>query len=257
MNAVVEAEGLSLGRGRELTLEDVSLAIARGERIALLGENGSGKTTLLRALAGLDAPRAGTIRWQGGALPSGSARVRCLGVLFQSEQPSRFTVREFVTLGLALDAPPGADAVREVQAAIAWAQLPLLAERMCDALSGGEAQRAMLARATVAGPRLLLLDEPTNHLDPARQAALLGWLDRLRPEVAVVLATHDLSLAATCDRVALLHGRRIAVLGPPAQVLTPEVLARGMGVRVRRIDDPEGGPMLLRVLAACDWELSP
>jgi len=254
MNAVVQSVGLALGRGREPVLEGVNLEIAPGERVALLGENGCGKTTLLRALAGLDAPLAGTIRWQGGALPAGARRVRCLGVLFQSEPPSRFSVRELVTLGLALDGPPGVEARRAVEAAIGWAELAALAERTCDRLSGGETQRAMLARATVAGPRLLLLDEPTNHLDPARQAALLGWLDRLRPEVAVVLATHDLSLAATCDRVVLLHRGRIAALGPPALVLTPEILARSMGVRVRRLDDPDGGPVLLRVLATCERE---
>jgi iron complex transport system ATP-binding protein len=255
MTAVVESVGVAVGRGREPVLRDVQLCVAPGERIALLGENGSGKTTLLRALAGLDAPLAGTIRWDGGALPDGPARVRTLGVLFQGELPSRFSVRELVTLGLALDGPPGAAARGEVDAAIAWAELQALSDRGCDGLSGGEAQRALLARATVAGPRLLLLDEPTNHLDPARQAALLGWLDRLRPDVAVVLATHDLSLAATCDRVALLHAGRVAALAAPAEVLTPELLARSMGVRVRRLADPDGGPFLLRVLAPCEREL--
>src|SRR5207249_4604109 len=109
-------------------------------------------------------------------------------------------------------------------------------------------------RALVAGPRLLLLDEPTNQLDPARQASLLGWLDRLRNSVAVALATHDLGLAASCDRVGLLHGGRMAAVGAPAEVLTAENLRRTLGVRVRRLDDPDGGPPLLRVLAAHQGE---
>ena len=126
----------------------------------------------------------------------------------------------------------------------------MLADRACATLSGGENQRVLLTRATVADPALLLLDEPTNHLDPARQAMLLGQLDRLRDRVAVVMATHDLALAAACDRVALLHAGRIAALGPASEVLTPETLRLALGVDVRRLDDPAGGPPLLRVLPA-------
>ncbi len=110
-------------------------------------------------------------------------------------------------------------------------------------------QRAMLSRALVAGPRLLLLDEPTNHLDPARQAALLTWLERLHGTTAVVLATHDLALAAICDRVALFGGGRLARLGSARDVLSPENLARSLGVTVRRLDDPDGGPPLFRVVS--------
>jgi len=249
MTPVLEAIDVAVGWEKRTVLGGVRLAVQQGERIALVGENGSGKTTLLRALAGLDAPLAGTIRWAGGTLPRGPGRVRTLGVLFQSELPSRFSVRELVTLGLGLDGPPSAAARRQVQEVLDWAELASLAERRCQSLSGGEAQRTVLARSLVAGPRLLLLDEPTNHLDPARQAALLGWLERLRNSIAIVLATHDLGLAVSCDRVALLHGGRMVTIGTPAEVLTAENLLATMGVRVRRLDDPDGGPPLLRVLA--------
>ncbi len=251
MIPVLEGHGLAVGRTSEALLRNIDLAVAPGERVALVGENGSGKTTLLRALAGLDSVLEGTVLWEGKRLPSGPERVRTLSVLFQTETPSRFTVRELVTLGLALDGPPSMSDEGLVNRALEQAELGSLAERCCASLSGGEAQRTMLARALVAGPRVLLLDEPTNHLDPARQATLLAWLERLRRTVAVVLATHDLALAATCDRVALLHAGSLAVLGPPSQVLTPEHLARTLGVHVRRIDDPEGGPPLLRVVAPC------
>src|SRR5262249_15272553 len=156
-------------------------------------------------LAGLDQPLSGIVRWHGGALPRGAARVSTLGVVFQTEVPSRFSVRELVTLGLALDGPPGSAAREQVDRALRWAELSGISERSCSQRSGGESQRARLARAVVASPQLLLLDEPTNHLDPARQAALLGWLDRLRHSMAVVLATHDLALATECDRVLLLR----------------------------------------------------
>jgi iron complex transport system ATP-binding protein len=243
----VEALGLSVGRGGSAVLGEVALAIAPGERLALVGPNGSGKTTLLRALAGLDRPLAGELRWDGGALPSGAARVRKLGVLFQGEAAAPFPVRQLVALGLGLDGPPSATQVQLVAAALERAGVAALSDRPCAQLSGGEWQRAALARALVADPRLLLLDEPTSHLDPARRAALLALLEGLRGRVAVVLATHDLDCAAACDRVALLAGGRVAALGPPAAVLTPERLSACFGVRVRRLEDPQGGPPFLRV----------
>jgi len=248
--SVVAARGLAVGRGSTPVLAGIDLVVAPGERLALVGGNGTGKTTLLRALGGIDPPRAGDLTWRGCALPRGAARVATVGVLFQDEPSSRLDVRTMITLGLALDGPPGPDARRRVAAAIAAAELDALADRPCATLSGGEAQRALLARALVASPGLLLLDEPTNHLDPARQAALYGALDRLRGACAVVLATHDLGLAATCDRVALLAAGGIDALGPPADVLTPARLAAALGVAVRRVDDPHGGPPFLRVIGA-------
>ncbi|MCI0340329.1 MAG: ABC transporter ATP-binding protein [Planctomycetales bacterium] len=245
---VIEAGSLAVGRGGRAVLEGVDLAVMAGERLGIVGRNGSGKTTLLRVLAGLDRPLAGEVRWGGGRLPRGPSRPSTLGVLFQGEVPSHFTVRELVTLGLGLDGPPTAADERLVDAAIARFGLAHLVGRACATLSGGEQQRAALARALVASPGALLLDEPTTHLDPVHRAALLGELDRLRGSVAVVLATHDLECAATCDRVALLGAGRIAALGPPTEALVPDVLAGALGVRVRRIHDPAGGPPLLRVL---------
>jgi iron complex transport system ATP-binding protein len=246
----LEARGLAVGRGDRSVLADVDLAVVPGERVALVGANGSGKTTLLRALAGLDRPQAGEILWEGALLPSGAERVRKVGVLFQDEGAAPFLVRELVALGLGLDGPPSPRQRPLIDEALERMDLGALATRPCARLSGGEWQRAAVARALVAGPGLLLLDEPTNHLDLARRAALLALLDRLRGKVAVVLATHDLDCAAACDRVALLAGGRLLALGPPAAVLTPAHLGASLGVRVRRLDDPQGGPPFLRVEAS-------
>jgi iron complex transport system ATP-binding protein len=254
VTAIVETFDLAAGWHGRAVIAKIDLAIAAGERVAIVGANGSGKTTLLRVLAGLDRPLGGSIRWRGGPLPHGADRVRLLGVLFQTEVPSQLTARELVTLGLGLDGPPSVSACAHVDRALQWADLEELAERPCASLSGGEAQRVLLTRAVVAGPELLLLDEPTNHLDPARQASLLGQLDRLRDRVAVVMATHDLALAAACDRVVLLHAGRIAAIGTASDVLTPQQLMTAMGVHVRRLDDPAGGPPLFRVLPASALE---
>jgi iron complex transport system ATP-binding protein len=93
----------------------------------------------------------------------------------------------------------------------------------------------------------LLLDEPTSHLDPARRAVLHERLLRLRDQ-AVVLATHDLELAALCERVMILGDGRAMFDGAPGDVLTTEALQVSLGVRVRRLDDPQGGPALFRVV---------
>jgi iron complex transport system ATP-binding protein len=247
---VLEAAGLAVGRGVPV-LTGIDLVVRPGERIALVGANGSGKTTLLRVLAGLEPPLAGSLRWAGGSLSHGPERVRSVGVLFQGEPASRFTVRELVTLGLGLEGPPSREAQCRVDGALALADVEALADRPCAALSGGEAQRALIARAMVAGPRLALLDEPTNHLDPAGRAMVEAVLDRVRGQgraIAVVIATHDLALAASCDRVALLHAGRVAAIDTPSAVLAPVPLAAALGVEIRRLEDPEGGPPLFRVV---------
>jgi iron complex transport system ATP-binding protein len=214
VTVVLEARGVSVGWRGLSVLAGVDLCLHAGERFALVGANGSGKTTLLRALGGLAPTLAGSIRW----------------------------------LGLALDGPPSSIAEARVRAALEWSGLTAFAERPCRALSGGESQRALLARAWVAEPQLMLLDEPTNHLDPAHQADLLCRLDELRGKTTVLLSTHDLSLAASCDRVALLHGSGFDSVGTPDQVLTPARLERCLGAQVRRMDDPQGGPPFFRVL---------
>jgi iron complex transport system ATP-binding protein len=243
----VAARGLSVGRSGRPVVENLDLTMLAGERLAVAGVNGCGKTTLLRALAGLDPPLAGSIRWDGGALPRGPARVRKVGVLFQGEPASALCVQDLVALGLGLDGPVAPDQRGPVQGALRRMGLAALSRHPCLELSGGEWQRAALARALVAEPRLLLLDEPTSHLDPARRAALLEFLAGLGRGVAVVMATHDLDCAAACDRVLLLARGRVVALGPPASVLTPERISEAFGVRVRRLEDPGGGPPFLRV----------
>lgn len=96
------------------------------------------------------------------------------------------------------------------------------------------------ARAGVAEPSILLLDEPTNHLDPARRADLMRQLTKLPPHTAVILSTHDLSVAANCDRVALLHAGRIILQGSADEVLQQGPLSQALGVAIQRVEDPQG-----------------
>jgi putative spermidine/putrescine transport system ATP-binding protein len=133
-------------------LSGIDLAVRPGERLGLLGSNGSGKTTLLRVLAGLAAPLEGEVRWLGVALPKGAARCRVLGYVLQAEPPVHFTVRQLVALGLGTDGPPSAPQRERASRALADEGLTELADRRCSTLSGGEWQRAVIARALVAEP---------------------------------------------------------------------------------------------------------
>ena len=242
----VRAAGLAVGWNGRAVLADLDLTVRWGERVALLGANGSGKTTLLRVLAGLAPPLRGELSWRGTGLPKGGARCRVVGYVLQAEPPVPFTVRQLVALGLGTDGPPSAPQAAQVSRVLADEGLTALADRSCSTLSGGEWQRTVIARALVAEPALLLLDEPTSHLDPARRAVFHERLLKVRNQ-AVVLATHDLELAALCDRVMILGGGRAMAVGDPAAVLTAEALEPSLGVRVRRLDDPEGGPSLFRI----------
>jgi sulfonate transport system ATP-binding protein len=205
---VASVAHLTRSFGGAPVLDDLSLEIAQGEFVALIGRSGTGKSTLLRALAGLDSEVEGTVAVDGE-----------VGVAFQDARlvPWR-RVRDNVALGLRVRDPAGAaaTALEEVgltERADAW---PLT-------LSGGEAQRVSLARALVRDPRLLVLDEPFGALDALTRITMhrlvLGLWERHRP--AVLLVTHDVDEAlALADRVLVLadghivHESRIALDRP-------------------------------------------
>ena len=239
---VLAAEGLRCGYGRERVLEDVSLDLAQGEMVALLGCNGSGKSTLLRCLGGALPAQAGTVRLQGMALAAWDRRraARVLAVVPQEMRvPFAFSVREVVELGRApharfLHTPDGED--REaVEEALEVAGLADLADRLFQRLSGGEQQRVALAMALAQRPQVLLLDEPTVHLDLAHQQQLLATVRRLCAEqgLAVLAAMHDVNLSALYfDRLLVLGDGTLLATGTPHKVLTPEVIACAFGTRV-------------------------
>jgi molybdate transport system ATP-binding protein len=203
---------------REFTLE-VSLAIAPGERLALLGRSGAGKTSLLRITAGLLAPRSGRVSlgeevWLDTAagidLPP--ERRRC-GLLFQDYAlfPRMGAWRN---VAYALPAPAGERRGRALELLERFGIGQGLAETLPADLSGGERQRVALARALAAEPRALLLDEPLSALDPATRATARRELDAVlaRLEIPVAIVTHSPEEAEQlADRIAVIERGRVAV----------------------------------------------
>jgi len=237
------AAGYALPRGGyRPVLRGVSLGVAAGELLALVGTNGSGKTTLLRVLSGALPTAGGDVLYAGEPLSSLSPaeRARRIGVLPQHvELPAGFQVSELVAFGRAPHAQRLFGATPDDEAAVvralADAGLTELADRDADTLSGGERQRVLLAMTLAQEPALLLLDEPTLHLDLAHQVALLATLARLRRSrgLAVIAVLHDLNLAAGfAPRIAVLSDGRLAADGAPDEVLTPELVTRVFGVPV-------------------------
>ena len=203
--------------GRLTILDRVSLAVAHGDSLAIVGASGSGKTTLLGLLAGLDGPSSGTIALAGERLDQldeeARARLRRsrVGFVFQGfHLLPALNAEENVMLPLDLD---GRDDARE-RAAEALQRVGLGARRhhYPSQLSGGEQQRVALARAFVHGPGILFADEPTGNLDQRTGGGVGDLLFELNREhgTTLVLVTHDAKLAARCARSLQLREGRIA-----------------------------------------------
>jgi len=247
--ARVEVVGLSAAYGRTPVLESVRLTVEPGGWLAIIGPNGSGKSTLLRSILGFH-PHEGLVRVDG--VPTLGMhrrdRARCLAYAPQTPVlPDGVTTRDYVTLGRTphrplLAAPRGLDR-RIVADVMDRLGLGPLAERTLATLSGGEQQRAVLARALAQQPRVLLLDEPTASLDLGHAQQVLDLVDRLRRQdgLTVLSTLHDLTLAGQyADRLALLSEGRVVAEGAPADVLTPTALATHYGARAAVVAGPNG-----------------
>ena len=220
---MLEAAGVgkqvSSPEGTLAILSDVSIGIARGETVAVMGASGAGKSTLLALLAGLDEPTSGTVRLAGSDLTTldedgrAAVRARHVGFVFQSfHLLGGMTAIENVMLPLELG---GARDARERAAAL-LERVGLASRRhhYPTQLSGGEQQRVAIARAFATGPRVLFADEPTGNLDLATGRRIADILHGLREETgtALVLVTHDQQLADRCERRLLLANGRLEPL---------------------------------------------
>jgi iron complex transport system ATP-binding protein len=226
----------------EWVLLDFYLEIQEGEIIGLIGPNGSGKTSLLKLLAGLLRPQQGMIDFKGNNLLTKSPRemARQVGLVPQENQLLfPYTVGELVLMGrYAHQAGWGWDSPEDLQIAgqaMKAMDIAHLGNRTVQDISGGERQRAIIARALAQRPAVLLLDEPTAFLDINHQMEIYAVLKGLNHDygVTVVLVSHDLNLAGQyCDRLVLLHEGRAYRTGRPEEVLTPEHIRAVYGCEV-------------------------
>lgn len=234
---LIRAEHLGFARGGQVILDDVSLEVAAGERVALVGPSGSGKTTLLTIIAGLLQADSGrltspdrswtspTVEARTGASPShemsstptppndlspGTALLlQGYGLL------SLLTAGENIEVALRAAGHRPAHAAGRAAAALTELDLEAQTDQLVGGLSGGQQQRVAVARALALGPLVLLADEPTAEQDPAHRELVVERLLSLRhPDGAVVLATHDPAIAGRCDRVIELHEGRVVAVAP-------------------------------------------
>jgi ABC-type sugar transport system ATPase subunit len=205
-------------------LRDVSLEVARGERLAIVGPSGAGKTTLLKAVAGLVRPSAGRIEI--GGLDAGPLPPERRGAVYLHQTPLLFPhldVFENVAFPLRVRGIPEPDVRRRVQALLDAVRLPGFGPRRPGSLSGGQRSRVALARAAAADPLLLLLDEPLSALDPALRDEVRRAILALHAgkEAGLVVVTHDLDEAGLlADRIGVLIDGSLAQLGDAAEVFT-------------------------------------
>jgi putative ABC transport system ATP-binding protein/lipoprotein-releasing system ATP-binding protein len=198
---LVEATDVSRGFGenesRVIAVQHATCRVNRGDRIALVGPSGSGKSTLLQLLAGLDQPSSGTVRWPGLGEPE-NLRPAKISFVFQAESLlAPLSVLENIEVPCLLVGTNGDQARQEASRILGELELGALADKLPEEISGGQAQRAAVARALITRPALLFADEPTGQLDHPTARHLLELLDKRLEglDTAVVIATHDAFVA--------------------------------------------------------------
>lgn len=234
---MIAARELRYAYPREVrpALRGVSLSVAAGELVGIVGPNGSGKTTLVRLLVGLLRPDEGAVEIDGRPLRAWSRRelARAVGVVPQREEPVfPLTVREAVAFGryphLGPLGRPGARDVAAVERALARCDALELADRWVGTLSGGEWQRVRIARALAQEPKVLILDEPTASLDIRHEMEVFELTAELvRAEgLSGIVITHHVNLAVRfVDRLLVLDRGEPRAWGPPTEALTASVFS--------------------------------
>ncbi|PZF89470.1 ABC transporter ATP-binding protein [Micromonospora deserti] len=255
MTMELRAERLRLAYDARVVVDGLDLEIPTGAVTVIVGPNACGKTTLLRALGRLVTPKAGTVHLDGRAIHSMPTRevARRLGILPQAPvAPDGLAVIDLVTRGRS----PHQNWWRQwstgdelsVLGALRATSMLEHASRPVDELSGGQRQRAWIAMALAQETPILLLDEPTTYLDLAHQIEVLDLVVDLnrQQQRTVVMVLHDLNHASRyADHLVAMKAGRIAAQGPPAEVMTAELVQDVFGLRCQVVTDPASGTPLV------------
>ena len=252
---VIEARGLSLKRGEDFLIKKLSWRVARGEHWAVLGPNGAGKTLLLRLLTGYIWPTEGAVDILGQRLGRVDLRDlrRRLGWVAKTLEemtPAGTTVEEVVLSGprasLGLYEEPSAEETARARNLAGRFGLGRVLGRRFGFLSSGEKQRALLARAALAGPEILFLDEPMSNLDLAGRELFLDRLEALAAAggPTIILTTHNtLEIGSFLTHALILKDGAVLAAGPMAETLTPDILSQAFGLPLK-VEKTKGGRWL-------------
>lgn len=256
---MLEVRDLSVAYDGVPAVEGASVTVPDGGVLAVLGPSGCGKSTLLRAVAGLEAPSAGSIRWDGRDLARVPTHRRGFALMFQDGQLfDHLSVARNVAYALRLRRVAAARREARVAELLALVGLEGFGERMPGTLSGGERQRVSLARSLAADPRLLLLDEPLSALDAGLRERLAGDLAAIlrAAGTTTLLVTHDHEEAfAVADSLVVMRAGRVVQQGPIADVWARPVDAdTALFLGYARVLE---GDAARRVLAAGDLDPAP
>ncbi len=238
VSGTMETRDLEYSYRDKKVLDRVSVAVRKGEVLGILGPNGCGKSTLLKNLNRNLSPESGCVLVEGEDIAGMRKKdiARKVAVVPQSNEIRfAFTVREIVEEAMELTG------VQD------------MADRMINTMSGGERQRAIIARAIAQTPEIILMDEPTLHLDIHMQFEILDLVRRLAKErdLTVVIVSHDLPMVARyCDRMILIHDRRVFAEGTPEEVLTEENMRTVFSIDARYEKD-ENGMGTVRLFGSC------
>ena len=221
MDVRLQLENIEKSYGSVKALKDISLEIAGGKRIALLGINGAGKTTLLRIMAGLEKQDKGSIFFNGKTTNAKELR-QITSLVFQKTAMFSRSVYDNLAYGLKIRGRKDAEIREEISRALQTVGLRNFEKRKAKKTSGGEQQRIALARAFLLNPQVLLLDEPTANLDP-NSAAIIerAILNGTKENSIIILSTHNLSQAKRlANEVVHIYGGQIVEVAGPEEFFT-------------------------------------
>lgn len=238
MAAMIEAEGLAKRFGPVLAVDDVSLAVERGEVLGFLGPNGAGKSTTMKMIAGYLTPTRGTARLCGhDVLDDPLAVKRRLGYLPEGAPTyPDMTVTAFLDWVAAVRGFSGAERRARVERAIGLTSLHDVLYYPIEALSKGYKRRVGLAQALLHDPEVLILDEPTDGLDPNQKHEVRNLIKRMGANKAIIFSTHILEeVDAACSRVIIIDRGKIVANGTPDELRRRSQLAGAVSVVVSGI----------------------
>jgi len=215
-------QSISKSFGTTKAISEISFEVKPKEVVALLGPSGCGKSTLLSLIAGLDAPDAGSILWDGKSLENTPPHQRNFGLMFQDFALfPHLNVAANVAFGLRLAGLPTEEGKQRTRRVLELVGLPGFAHRDVNTLSGGEQQRIALARSLAPNPRLLMLDEPLGSLDRSLRERLVGDLRHILREMeqTAIYVTHDQEEAFTlADRIIVMNQGQVEQIGFPQEI---------------------------------------